>query len=193
MLACYRTFKQCIKLNLAAVTSQLSSQKIGWSGTTGREKAARNNLPAAGVSTCESPKRKLLSKGLKPTRKLDSFLGQAERNASFAAAVMNIKHELCPRTKERPQTSPEKAARQGRPCGGPLRTLSQKPEPQTNLGPIWFLALLSGLRTNFPQPCVCGRRLAVLRLCSQHSTLFLHFPTRGVELFHLYIFPKHLL
>lgn len=185
MLACYCTFKQCIKLNLSAVTSQLSSQKIGWSGTTGREKSARNNLPcsisspAASVSTCESPKRKLLSKGLKPTRKLDSFLGQAERNASFATTVMNIKHELCPCTKERLQTSREKAARQGRQCGGPLRTLSQEPEPQTDLGPIWFLALLSGLRINFPQPCVRGRTLAVLTLCSQRSTLFLHFPTES--------------
>lgn len=54
------------------------------------------------------------------------------------------------------QTSPEKVAKQGRQHGSALSTLSQKPEPQTNLGPVWFLALLSGLFIHFLQPYVCG-------------------------------------
>ena len=90
---------------------------------------------------------------------------------------MNIKHELRPRTKASPQTSPEEKARQGRQHSGALRTPSQKPESQTNLGPIWFLALLSGLRISFLQPYARGSTLAVVTLCSQHSTLFVHFPT----------------
>lgn len=73
---------------------------------------------------------------------------------------MNTKHELCPRTKESPQTSPEKTARQGKQRRGALRTLIRKPEPQTNVGPIWFLALLSerfptALRTYSPTPYSC--------------------------------------
>jgi len=73
---------------------------------------------------------------------------------------------------------PAMRRRPGRQCSGALRMLLWKPQPQTDLGPMWLPALPGKLPINFLQPYTRGSTLAGVMLCSQHSNALSPFPSR---------------